>query len=404
MKKILIFLILSFFSLNSLAYEYSSQGILKDLVQNNADSFIEKKIDMDSLAVAEIGLDDAYRTTNRNDEKNDSFAGLRIYNNLNFNKNLSLNSYLNFHQIDNSSTLARGESAVNNSSDKAFKNIGMIVQEVTLDFKKDQYVLVAGKFKLDFGNAWRWDRGLWIHDLANNYIQTEKLGFSGFYRIGDAKKTGKYIFGFSTFTNDRKNLDNSLMVQRDSAHKNDALPGDTRSLESYNASLNVSFDFAQKEKLTYHFSYLNLAVNGKANSTIPADKFSDQKGFAAGMNYQYPLVENIDLDGLLEYVEMKNVGGNSDVGEKYLTANLITKFYRNYSILLGNSNRQNFQIGKNGFDQNLSEISLGYQFDKNKFFDRLTLQTGYKNQRANYKTSINTQNVFGILLRYYKSF
>lgn len=355
---------------------------------------------LSTKVVFETKLNDYYQSTNSRDEYNEAAAKLRLVNKFQFTDALSLNSNLLVTSIDSNSEVAARNASGGN---RYFENIGVVIRELNLAWDYKKYAVVAGKFNLNFGKAWMWNRGLWIHDLANNYRQVEKLGFAGVYRLGDIKKTGQYNFSFSAFTNDRKNLDNAWMTNRDSTHKADGAPGDTRSLQSYNAALDINFDFSEREKLSYHFAYLNLAVNGRA-SPVAQNKIDDQKSYVLNLNYQRPIFETMLLDGLLEFMETKNLLGNSDLSEKYLTANLITKFDDHWSFLLGNSNRQYLQLGANGYDQNLSEASFGYEFSKNSFFDRLTIQAGYKNLRTNYKTSVDTRNGVGLLLRYYKNF
>lgn len=375
--------------------EYSNQGVLNDAVSSNPKKFsldIEPKIT--NRLIAETQFDNNYKDTNKQNEYKDLSGKIRFYSNLHLNKNIRISSFIAANRLDNSGTVLNG-------SNRYFENTGAYFQELNLNTNHENYSLVAGKFNPTFGTAWRWDRGLWSYNLASNYKQTEKLGFGGVYRLGNAQKTGQYNFSLSAFTNDRKNLDNSIFTNRDSAHKSEGRPGDTRSLSSYNLGLNINFDFGAQEKLSYNFSYLNLAVNKRNNPAVRAD---DQKGFVAGMNYQYPWKENIAFDFLLEYTGMRNVDGNSDISEKYLTGNLITKFYKNWNLLIGNSSRKQTTLFQSGTSQNLSEISFGYDFNKTKFFDRLTIQTGVKHLYTNNQISPETQNSLGMLVRYYKYF
>lgn len=392
MKKIYLTIIacVILLSSKSWAQSYSNQGIINDVTTADPKDFlaaIESKIT--TRFIAEAQFDD--------NEKNRDLSGkIRLYNNLKLSNKIWLSSFATAERIDNSGTN-------NIDKNRYFDNSGAYLQEFALHTSTEKYSLVAGKFNLNFGNAWRFDRGLWSYNLANNYRQSEKLGVSGVYRLGDIQKTGQYNFTFSTFTNDRKNLDNSILVNRDSTHKSDAAPGDKRSLSSYQAGLNINFDFGKNEKLSYNFSYLNLAVDKKL-SAVPHSKIDDQKASVFGINYQFPLRENLEFDLLLEYAGIRNVGGNSDRKEKYLTANLITKIYKNWTILVGNSRYRNSTFNQGRTDKNLSEISFGYEFGKTKFFDRLTINTGYKIMQTNDYTNNNYQNSLGILLRYYKYF
>jgi hypothetical protein len=437
MKKYFLILLLALISGVAFADDhdddYSNQGVISDIIEENISDDDEKddedeeddedvkkyrkktpqeikkpvvvksKLELTNRLVFEVGMDDNYQSANRQNEFKDTYSRTRLISKLNVYDKFTLNSYLTFSNLDNESQIVRRNASLNGGGDRSFENMGVVVQELNITKNSKNYSLVAGKFNPNFGNAWAWNRGIWIHDIANqNYRQVEKLGFAGIYRLGNAEKTGQYSFGLSAFTNDRKNLDNSLMNKRDSDSKSDARAGDSRSLESYLATIDINFDFKEREKLSYHFSYLNLAVNQRV-SQVPANKVDDQKNFALNLNYQYPLSEKMLLNGFLEYVEVKNLNGNSNIGERYLTANLITKF-DNWSLLLGNSKRQNLQLATNGFDQNLTEISLGYEFTKNSFFDRLTIQAGYKNFRNDQRTSLDSQNSLGFLVRYYKNF
>lgn len=412
MKKLLPFLIFGFFSCESFAEDSFAPSILRSLVEEDTDKFLEEKRvifkpNFSNKLVTDVTFNDAYQATDRKDEYSDAEVRARLYSTLNFTKNISLNSFLELEQSQQASETARRSSLPNGGGNRSFENEGIHAEELTLDYDSKNFALVAGKFNPDYGTAWKWNRGIWAWSVAENYRLREKLGVDTIYRLGDLKKTGQYEFGLSAFTNDRKNLDNAVVTGRDSDHKFDAKPGDTRSLQSYVASLDVNFDFGEKfsdkEKLSYHFAYLNLAVNERASSVSPT-KIDDQKGFVAGMNYQYPIVENFTLDALLEYQSTRNLNGNSDVTENYFTASAVGKIYKNWNTTLAYAERKNMHADQFGFDQNLSEISFGYEFNKTNFFDKFLFQIGYKNQRTNYKTSIDTQNALGLLARYYKNF
>ncbi len=390
------------------AQDNSVQGVWKEIVTENVQDLAAKPAKFfdpkfSGQFVGDLNFDDNYQTTNRQNEYKNTSAKGRLSSKFALNKNYSLNSLLRFEQIDNVAQTSRRSALPAGGGDRSFENEALYLQELTVNYDSKNAVILAGKFTPNFGTAWKWGRGIWTNELAKNYKEVEKLGVGGIYKMGDLQKTGQYNFGFSAFKNDRKNLDNSLISNRDSDHKSDAKAGDTRSLQSYAASLDVLFDFTEGEKLSYHFSYLNLAVNSNATA-VPTTKIADQKGYAAAMNYRYPVAENFLLDALLEYTEMKNVGGDSDVGEKYSTASLVGEIYKNWNVTLATTDLVRKQLSQSGFDKNLSEISAGYKFDQTVFFDKLLIQVGYKNFRTNYKTSVETNNTVGVLVRYAKAF
>ena len=68
-----------------------------------------------------------------------------------------------------------------------------------------------------------------------------------------------------------------------------------------------------------------------------------------------------------------------------------------------NKNKNKFSPSE-GSKTNISEINFGYEFSKNKFFDRLTTQIGYY-QSIRKSADLNTKNKsLAILIRYYKNF
>ncbi|MES2960869.1 MAG: hypothetical protein V4694_00610 [Pseudomonadota bacterium] len=408
MKNFYFFLILSFFACEVLAAEDVKPGILKQLVEENAEEISDQdksvfKPKLTNRLVLDANFNDEYQSTDRKKEYKDTYGKMRLYSGYNFAKNFSVNSFIKIEPVYQSSEVARRTNLPNGGGDISFENEGIYLEELNLTYDGKKHAFVLGKFDLNFGTAWRWNRGIWTYNIAEYYKETEKLGVNGIYRLGNAKTTGRYEISYAVFKNDRKNLDNSLITNRDSASKSDAIAGDSGGLQSYITSLDINFDFAEQEKLSYHFSYINLAVNSRASSVTP-NKISDQKGFVAGMNYKYPVKKNYIVDALLEYAAIKDLNGNSDVGEQYFTANVINHFYENWNVTLGYANRDNSHVAQYGFSSNLTEISMGYEFLKNSFFDKLLFQVGYKNQRDNFGTSLETRNVIGALMRYQKNF
>jgi hypothetical protein len=387
----------------------SNLGIYKDIVNDeNADFFSQPKPIMHNRLITELDLDNYFKATNRNQEFKETSIKAKFFNNIHLNNKISLNSYFKLQDVKN---LNRPWQINNhNGRDRFLKDVGLFAEELNLRYlyenktKKINNNLIIGKFNLGFGTAWRWDRGISIHSLAETYKQTEKIGVANVLQLGNAKKTGQYNIGLSFFHNDRKILDNALFANKHSDPKEMAIPGDSRALKSYNFSTDINFDFKKNEKLSYHFSYLNLDVN-RANSRVNPNKIANQKGVVYGINYQYPLDENIVLDGLVEYTKINNYLGDSDRLRSYLSSNLLIKYAQSWNMLLGNTRLKDRNYNSLGFNQNFSEISTGYQFKKNNYFDKLTIQIGYRHNRISYLNQrIETQSSYGLLLRYFKDF
>lgn len=413
MKK-LFFCFLLLFSSEVVAQDDLTQGVWKSLLQEEIrqpksdDKFFDPSFS--GAVVTDLNYDHNYGASNSNNNYNDSLLRSIFASKLALNKNFSVQSVLRLDEVNKytsnfATNSSGGNVAASAGSNRYFQDEALRVEEITANYTHKNLTVLAGKFVPDFGLNWKWGRGIWSNNLSNNYRQTQKVGGGISYKIGNRQKTGQYNFGLSTFINDHSGLSNSTITQSSPYNKNAGTPGDVGGLfQSYVTSMDILFEFSAQEKLSYHFSYIDLGVNSKASPVTPVSQISDQKGYSAAMNYRYPVVENFLIDGLLEYVRMKNVGGDSAIGEQYYTASLVGEIYRNWNITLANTSLVHRQIGSNGFDQSQSEISFGYNFGKTEFFDKLLVQVGYKNFRTNYKTSVDENNSLGALLRYIKSF
>ena len=401
MKRIIVATISCFLTsgLSVFAYDDIKPSNLKQLVDGKHSEIFNEEEDFTykftNHLVSDLVLDDKYRTTNSDDEFSDTTSATRLYSYLNFAKNFSLNSQINLEKISGKTT--------NDGKDKSFEDEGLFLRELNLVYDDKKYVFFLGKFDLNFGKAWNWNGGIFSNQLAKNYQKSEKIGFGQFVRVGDSEENGRYQFGYSFFKNDRKYLDNSLITKRKSSSKSDAIVGDDNMFNSYIVRVDIDFDFSELEKLSYQFAYISSAVN-KKYSTVEVGKMEDQKDFVASIDYVYPINNDIVLGGFMEYVESRNYLGNKDKSEKYFTSILSSEFNKNYSLTLVYSRRQNFTIGENGFDQTVSEVTVGYKFDKNKIFDKLLFQVGYKNETEDLKTSSTSNNSLVALVRYQKVF
>jgi hypothetical protein len=88
----------------------------------------------------------------------------------------------------------------------------------------------------------------------------------------------------------------------------------------------------------------------------------------------------------------------------YLTTNFILKYQNKYSLLLGNSRNNNNLISNIKSKSTITEINLGYEFSKNKYYDKLTTQIGYYHniERSNLIDQKNKS--IALLVRYFKNF
>ncbi len=363
-----------------------------------------KKLKFTNRIISDLSITDHFNNTNSKNEFIDTAGVVRYYSSLQLNQNFEIYGIARLARFDNDGDIARRENNNKGNNNRTFENLGINLSELNIKYSKDNSSIITGKFTTNFGTAWRWNKGIFIHSVAQNYALTEKLGFTGVTKYGDLKKTGIYNFSLSLFTNDRKNFDNSLFHRKNSDNKSQAIAGDTRSLSSITFATDVNFEFRAKEKLSYHLAYSKLGINKNATS-IDRNKIKKQTGIVFGVNYKLPLQKNLDLENITEYANIKNIDGNSDISDKYFTSNLTLKYLSKYSIMIGNSNNKNKNRLGSGSSRNITEINIGYEFNKNQFFDKLTAQIGfYQTLNKNIENTANRNKSFALLVRYYKNF
>ncbi|MCE3254736.1 MAG: hypothetical protein K0R25_230 [Rickettsiaceae bacterium] len=287
------------------------------------------------------------------------------------------------------------------SNGRILQNEALLLDEMVLGYDYKNFSALVGKFDVNFGDAWRSDNGIWANEIAkSSYEQNYKMGLGAIQRFGDRKDVGEYVFGVSAFTNDRKNFDNSLISSNDQVLKSAGNPGDTRSLDSYVASADIYYDFGEREKLSYHFSYANLAINERQNKTNSADKINDEQSFALNMNYLKPLAENLSVKGFVEYVKTDNLGGDIDKSASFLTLNLTTYFHDVF-LTLARSKKTEYGAGAKSLNDYINEISIGYKFDNLcPKLKGLSVMGGYNHKKDEERTSLTSTEGFGFMLRH----
>lgn len=334
----------------------------------------------------------------------DTAGVVRYFSSIQLNRNFEFYGLFRFARIDNDNDLNRRNSNPHGGGSRTFENMGITLSELSLKYTQKNTSLIAGKFTANFGTAWRWNKGIMIHSLASDYALSDKLGLALITKYGDTKKTGLYNFSLSFFTNDRKNFDNALFHRRESDKKSDAIAGDTRSLSSYSFATDVNFVFSEREKLNYHIGFSKLAINKEWAFNNNITDLKKQQGLVFGMNYEFPINQDFGGETILEHAKIKNINGVLNTMNSYLTTNFILKYQNKYSLLLGNSTNKNHLTSELRSKSTISEVNLGYEFSKNKYFDKLTTQIGYYQNIRKIDLANQKNKSIAILVRYFKNF
>ena len=161
--------------------------------------------------VADISFIDNHYNTNINNNFADTNGNIRLISALDITKNLELNSFMRMGRFDNQNQSARRINSVNGGGNRTFENTDINIGELNLKYSYKNSAIIAGKFSSNFGTAWRWNRGIFIHRTPNQYSLNNKLGFTAVQKVGNTKTVGLYNFSFGLFTNDSTRLDKNLL-------------------------------------------------------------------------------------------------------------------------------------------------------------------------------------------------
>lgn len=364
---------------------------------NNQDKIISGKISTDFLDSY------TYDSNNRLQEFNQNHLRSILDLKANISKNIYLKTKINLEETYPQSTIDKRANDIK-ADNRSFEDEALILKDLTLNFTYKNAEFSAGKFTTNFGQSWEKADNIWVFDKARmNYRQDEKIGFSTNFKAGSETKNGLYKIGLAIFNNDTKYFDQSLITKRDESSKSDSVAGDKRGLSSYLASMDINYDFGKEEKLSYHFSYLNLAVNKNYNS-LTSDKIEDAKAYVLNINYDYPICNNLSANGFVEYVNFDNFEGNKDQSKDFLTTNLSFYLFKQYGIGFDRYISNKKVIDSDETKNEVRELNLSYKFNEKSIFEGLSLIAGIKRE-INDETSTKVKdNSAGVRIRYVKEF
>ena len=268
--------------------------------------------------------------------------------------------------------------------DTFFDNEGVFIEELKLNYEYEGFAVFAGKFNPGFGTAWDYGRGIWSEDFAEDYEVTEKIGAGAAFTMGD-EHTGEHTLTASTFFADTSFLSESTGTTRGKTQKADGGVSNTEDFSSFAVSLDGE-DVAGIEHLSYHLGYRQLA----AGDADPAGT-SDDKGYAASLNYMVPFSNDFQSDILLEYVAIRDLNGIGGDKADYYTASIVNTIAQDWNVTVGYTKRDLEMAGIPDANDYLLQLSGGYDFGNG-----LTLETGWKRTKVN---EVDT-DILGGLVRY----
>lgn len=262
-----------------------------------------------------------------------------------------------------------------------FKDEGVFVEEIKINFTHGPWSAFAGKFNPGFGSAWDSGRGIWSKDFAADYEITEKIGFGGAYAL-QTPDMGTHNLNLSTFFADTSVLSQSIITKRGRTRKADGGASNTEDFSSYVAALE-SDDMVGIENLRYKIGYRHLGT----------DNAPDEKGWVLMLGHVHRPFDSVAFDMLVEYADIENFEGVSGEDRDYISASIVTTFDERWNLTLGYTGRH-IDSGSNDHDH-LFQVSGGYDFQNG-----LTLDLGWKNTEE----AGDDHNIVGLLGRYSYAF
>ncbi len=292
---------------------------------------------------------------------NNAFGYVEANMSLNFNKNWSLNT--NWRLQPNNIYTTRD--SVNPERYRTFmadnrgmpQDMGLLVEELKLQFKNEDLMFSIGKFDPTFGTAYKKNKriGIFTSQFAEDYNLREKMGVSFSALLEDSKIT------VNSFFNDTTALSSSAFNDRGRAPRSDGIAGNNGTLSSYSAMMEGQNFFGIKDWF-YNIGYRSLATDN-----IEGRK--REKGYVIGSEYSIPVGAHSFIIPFAEIVKINNFTGEANRDALYSTFALIGK-YSSWTASISHLDRHisQRQRSSNINDRQL-QLSLGYKFTNNISLD-----------------------------------
>lgn len=228
---------------------------------------------------------------------------------------------------------------------------GLIVEELTADFKGEDIAFGLGKFNPTFGRAFDKSRyhGIYGTIMPEEYELTEKLGGYISVLFEDAE------LRFNLFFDDNTDLSRSAFNDR-VRDKADGGAGNTDRPDNYSITLEGSHN-----QFTYNVGFRHL------NTRKHYER--DEKAFVFGLDY----LKEFDTNNLVfipftEIAYIDNYDGMSGRNVWYTTVSL-PLLYKGWNFVLSETYKHDSESRYKDYKSYLVQASIGYKFKNGLMFD-----------------------------------
>ncbi len=284
----------------------------------------------------ELQNDWTYDADDEDAEINDLYPTITLGTKLAFTKEFSVNLEATLEPVEDA------------TDDRAFEDLGAFVNILTVNYDTDLFSVYAGKFTPNFGIAWDATPGLYGTDFNEDYELVEMIGLGGsinFSAGGDHSLSASTFFADTTFFSD------SVGKSRGPLDEDDGGPANTESLESFAVALDGGF--TALEGFRYHLGFSSLKDGEDGNE--------DQRGYVAGLEYGFNIMEELTATPLFEYAYFDNNGGTDGDTAQYATAALGFE-YGSWSAS-ASYQRRDTETGSTDHDDFILALTVGYSFE-----------------------------------------
>lgn len=345
-KKILYFIFIALFSLNSYGQESKTNF---------------PRIDGELLLMLQSDYLTATKANNVSDNNNLFYAEADF--SLRFDQNWSLKtnwrlfpeSQLYSHQ---SYDFNRYHTVLNHSRGFNVDDPSLIIEELKIDFANEDLNFYIGKFDPEFGKAFKKEKRIGVYTWLFNedYNLREKIGGGVSALLENSKVT------FNTFFNDTTSLSKSAINERGRAPRTDGIAGSNGTLSSYSVSIEGQ-DLFNVRNLYYNFGYRNLGIDEAPNR-------KRESGYTAGFEYLYYLNPHTKLIPLIEIVKIDNFGGAKGRDALYYTISTQATYSSWTASLTYNKRDIKTSVEMpQKINDKMFQMTIGYKINNNLTFD-----------------------------------
>lgn len=265
-----------------------------------------------------------------------------------------------------------------------FDEMGLLVEEIKIEYENEDLRAFAGKFDPTFGTAWRKQKriGVFTAQMAEDYNLREKLGAGVTAFLENSNVT------LNTFINDKTSLSRSMISDRGRADNSKTIAGNGSMFSSYSISMEGE-NFLTVDNLFYNLGYRSLGVDREDSNS------KREQGYVVGLEYLYKVSRNSSIIPFAEIVKIKNFNGEKSRNATYSTLALIGK-YSSWTSSVSYINRDiRAPLRGDKVSDKLLQLTVGY-----KFTDNLTVDIS----RANVKEEGYKGSMVGMNLMYLYKF